>query len=494
MTKAHQPRQAAIYARVSDDLSGRDKAVSINEQLAACEKLLRENGDRLVATYIDDARYRSEISGQMVQPSAKRPDRPAWKQMLAAAGKDWDVLYAWRVDRICRGNETAGMFERVLDERRFEVVLATQTFDRDTFGLLAGGVSGYELRNIQARMMMGREGRVKSGLYVGRAPYGYKAVRDDLGRNIGAELTPQGRVFLAELARLFVAGETLESMARLLGPNPATGRAWTAPTVRLWLVMPFYRGQLAYGRSRPAGQVVYNERPARHAIVWDAATIAAIDAELARRQMLGPSRHRQRTHDHLLAGVLYCANCRLPLVKHTSRKPGSPIYLSYACHRRRAASIAAGCKPNHISETDAMRYLRAEWATWNEATIDAYLDSRAAPAPLANVAALASRDQLEAEAAELEGDLAHASAAGARLIEARLNEVRADIAARTRITATRAAEAVAVSRATLRAAMLHLASLAAAWDSLSRPDQRAALQGYPPIFVRGGRFVSDDGL
>src|SRR5689334_6110983 len=115
--KARKPRRAAIYARVSNDKGGRDKAVSIGEQIADCQKLIAERGDRLIITYIDDEQYRSEISGRKVQPSAKRPDRPDWKRMLVAAGREWDVLYAWRSDRICRGNETAGMFERVLDER-----------------------------------------------------------------------------------------------------------------------------------------------------------------------------------------------------------------------------------------------------------------------------------------------------------------------------------------------------------------------------------------
>lgn len=490
-----KPRRAAIYARVSSERQGRDNAVSIHEQVSQCEKLIRERGDKLVVTYIDDRMYRSEVSGRMVQPSAKRPDRLDWQRMLAAAGRDWDVLYAWRVDRICRGNETAGMFERVLDERRFAVELVTQNFDRDTFGLLAGGVGGFELRTMQARMMMGREGRVKRGLYNGRVPYGYQAVRDKLGRNVGAELTDAGRAFLTELARLFLDGLTLDEIGRRLGPNPRTGRAWTASTVRLWLTMPFYRGALTYGKRRPEGQVVYNEQPVQHAVAWDAATIAALDRELARRDMAGASRHRYRKHDHLLAGVLHCGYCGRPLVKETARKtaPGEPptIYLNYGCNHKRPASVA--CPPNHISERDAIAQLRQEWAAWDAATIDAYLDrAAAAPAvPLSAVAAQATVDQLQAEVAELEADLTRASAASARLIATRLTELRADLAGREQAARAYEAEAATVTRAALRAMMLHLASLASDWDALGREDQRAALQGYPPIFVKHGQFVED---
>lgn len=492
MSQLRQPpksRRACIYARVSDDTSGRDKAVSIGEQIADCQKLLKANGDVLVATYIDDRQYRSEHTGRMVQPSGKRPDRPEWAKMLAAAGKEWQVLYAWRTDRICRGNETAGMFERVLDERRFDVVLVTQQFDRDTFALLAGGVSGYELRSINARMVMGREGRIKSGLHVGRPPQGYRALRNELGKNIGYELTPEGRAFLGELAALFLAGLPLADIGRQLGPNPATGRAYPYSTVRLWLASPFYRGQLSYGRHRPADQIVYNEKPSQHEPAWDAVTIAAIDAELARRALAGRNRARRRVHDHLLAGVLYCGYCGKPLMKIVTDWEGRH-YKNYKCNPRRRGSEA--CPPNHISENVAVRLLRAEWATLNEQTIDAHLEARygrPAEPPLAVVNAQASLDQLEAEAAELEADIERASPAGARRLAADLAELRADIATRQKNNAARVAQAAVLERAALRQAMLECVALNAIWDTLTRDQQREVVRHYPPVYVKHGQFA-----
>lgn len=453
-----KPRRAAIYARVSTERQGRDQAVSIGEQVAQCRALIEQKHDRLTVTYIDDRRYRSEFSGRMVEPSAKRADRPEWARMLAAAGKEWDVLYAWRTDRICRGNETAGMFERILDERRIAVELVTQTFDRDTFGLLSGGVGGYELRNIAARMNMGREGRVRGGRHVGLPPFGYAVVRDERGVSINYTITPEGRAFFDELAALFLSGETYADLGRRLGARYNAGRAWSHSSMRARLASPFYRGQLVYGRRRPEGQVIYQEH-AVHPAAWDAATIAALDAEIARRQQQAKRGPRRRKHTYLFTGVLVCGLCGRMLA-HGGYTHADTLDRRYVCHSTRDKGRPNWHAPNSISETAAA----AQFLNWldglNEADIRDHIKRlrHAQPVTLTFVSVQAQLDQLEAEREGYQRGIERVrgiSEAEAALAD-KLRDVERHIAALQAETAAQQAAQIEIELGALETGMLHL--------------------------------------
>lgn len=483
-----KPRLAAIYARVSSEKQGRDNAVSIGEQLADCQKRLAENGDVLAVTYVDDTRYRSSISGRMVEPSAKRTDRPQWTAMLASAGREWTVLYSWRIDRICRGNEAAGMFERVLDERRIDVVIATQQFDRDTFGLMAGGVSSYELRNIAVRTNMGREGRVKAGKHTGRTPYGYRVVRDDAGRSVTYEVTPDGRRFFDQLAALFLERHSLREIGRRLAPS-RVGKPWVVKSILHFLTSPFYRGRLLYGADRPEGQRIYNEQAA-HAPAWDDATLGAIEAEIARRGNLGRHMPRQSRRVYLFRGVLRCAYCGRPLSTNGGEKGGIYFY-NYVCRRQPGEPHP----PNGISEKKALALLRSALAELTPERVDAYLDALyAVPAYVPPVVAVqAELDQLEAKETDLAAGLERVQGiapAVSALIERELAEVRAAIAAR-RADVARAAVVVAeVSRADLRAAMLDLSANLEHLDAMPRADAARLISRAGALYLQDRRFVT----
>ena len=479
-------RKACIYARVSSEKGGRDNAVSIGEQVADCTARIRANGDRLVATFIDDARYRSQFSNRMVEPSAKRPDRPGWVQMLATAGKDWDVLYSWRTDRICRGNECAGMFERVLDERRFDVVLVTQQFDRDSFGLLAGGVGGYELRNIAVRLNMGREGRVKAGKHTSRTPYGYRAVRDEAGHSTAYEVTPAGRAFFDRLAALFLDRVSLTEIGRRLGPSRA-GKAWNVSSVRHFLLSDFFRGRLVYGRNRPAEHVLTNHAPA-HPAAWDAATLAAIDAEWARRDRLGSQQPRRHAHEFLFRGVLRCWYCGRVMACNLS----AGRYYTYHCLTRRTDSPHAA---NTISERKALAHVRAMLGSLTPAAIDAVLDAHQTPTrrPTSVTAVQAELDQLEAQAADLGAALERVrgiSPTASQLLERELLEVTSAIAARQGDLNAASVQARELDRATLRAAMLELSANLAHLDTMPRADAaRLISRSIPALHAKHGEIV-----
>lgn len=163
-------KRAVIYARVSSERQAGEDKVSIQEQVATCEKLCHECGYTVVSSYVDDKRYR--VSGKMVEPSGTRKDRPQFQAMLkAAANGEFDVIVEWKEDRLARGIGSAGALNDVLDKAGVEVV--NGTFDKRMFGILAIA-AGWESDNIKQRMAMGVTAKLRRGeVWDQHRRYGY---------------------------------------------------------------------------------------------------------------------------------------------------------------------------------------------------------------------------------------------------------------------------------------------------------------------------------
>jgi site-specific DNA recombinase len=167
-------KRAAIYVRVSRAYTEDDERVTIAAQLADCETLCQERGYTIVAQYIDKDKYR--VKGALVNPSGARKDRPAYLKMLKAAQVgEFDVIVAWKEDRLYRGMYAALPLSEVLDERRndLRVELVKESFDRQMLGIKAA-IAKLELDNIRDRMIMGRKVRIERGEPAGGPiRYGY---------------------------------------------------------------------------------------------------------------------------------------------------------------------------------------------------------------------------------------------------------------------------------------------------------------------------------
>jgi DNA invertase Pin-like site-specific DNA recombinase len=126
-------KRAAIYARVSvPRLQDAEEKVSIEAQVRDCEEVCRAKGYQVVARYIDNAPYR--VKGRLVDPSGTRSDRPQYLAMLEAARRgEFDVIVAWKEDRLCRGIYSAVPLGRVLEETKVAVELVKETFDPGMF-------------------------------------------------------------------------------------------------------------------------------------------------------------------------------------------------------------------------------------------------------------------------------------------------------------------------------------------------------------------------
>lgn len=154
-------KRAAIYIRVSSERQAIDK-ISPDAQEADCREYCLAHGFAVVALYRDvGKKYRS--GGKLVEPSGTRSDRPYLRHMLEDArnGK-FDVIVAWREDRLYRGYRPMLDVLDCMDETHIEIELVKETFDKRLAPVKAWAAR-MELDARQDRITMGIAGRLDSG-------------------------------------------------------------------------------------------------------------------------------------------------------------------------------------------------------------------------------------------------------------------------------------------------------------------------------------------
>jgi len=166
-------RKAAIYIRTSSEAQG-EKA-SPAEQEADCRSLANEIGLTVVRIYRDIEKYR--VKKKLVEPSGLRSDRPSLLAMLKDAARgEFDVILAWREDRLYRGLRSMLLVLEAIQQYSITILLAKETFDPQIAPIRAWAAQ-LELESMQERMTMGVIARLKAGkANTGQDRYGY--VRD----------------------------------------------------------------------------------------------------------------------------------------------------------------------------------------------------------------------------------------------------------------------------------------------------------------------------
>lgn len=167
-------KRAAIYARISRAYEKEDDRLTIELQLKDCEDYCQKHGYLVVARFVDKDKYK--VKGKTVTPSGTRKDRPAYVKMLKGArAGEFDVIVAWKEDRLYRGMYGMLPIAEALEERRgaLSVELVTETFDMKLQGIKAA-IAKIELDNIRDRMVWGRAARLERGEVPGsNFRYGY---------------------------------------------------------------------------------------------------------------------------------------------------------------------------------------------------------------------------------------------------------------------------------------------------------------------------------
>lgn len=153
-------KRAAIYSRVSTAEQAEDDKASLNEQERRCREYCHEKGYDVVTSYQDIA-------------SGTTKKRPRFLEMLNdARQKQFDVIIAWKTDRLARGIYPCSALMEAIEESGVTIETVAEQFDRTTFEIRAV-LGRIEVENIVQRTTMGREAKMRAGYHHIKAPYGY---------------------------------------------------------------------------------------------------------------------------------------------------------------------------------------------------------------------------------------------------------------------------------------------------------------------------------
>lgn len=162
--------RAVIYIRTSSETQGEKSSPA--EQETDCLRLAEEKGLQVVRVYRDVEKFR--VGNKLVEPSGSRSDRPGLLAMLKDASKnEFDVILAWREDRLYRGLRSMLTVLETVQDYKIEILLVRENFDPKITPVRAWAAQ-MELDGMKERLGMGVKARLKAGkANTGQDRYGY---------------------------------------------------------------------------------------------------------------------------------------------------------------------------------------------------------------------------------------------------------------------------------------------------------------------------------
>lgn len=282
------PRAAAVYARISSDVTG--EQLGVNRQLEDCRRLAAARGWVVAEEYVDN-----DISAY------RGKERPAYQRMLADLGDGLrDAVVVYNLDRLTRRPIELEEFS-ALCERVGVTQVATVTSDFDLgnddglfmariTAAVAAKESGRKSERIRRKHReLAEQGRPNGGRF---RPFGYAADRVTV-------VESEAEVIRTLVVR-YVAGESLRSLVRWLndeGIATVGGGEWRSPTVRLMLAS----GRIA-GLREHHGQVA---GPGQ----WPPIITPEERRQVLARMEAAAVTGRRTPRRYLLSGLLRCGRC-----------------------------------------------------------------------------------------------------------------------------------------------------------------------------------------
>jgi len=291
--------KALLYARVSHDPTGKGR--SVESQLDECRTWAEQEGWQVISEVRDVDRSASR--------HAKRK-REGWAEVVTAVEKgDIDILVTWEASRAQRDLAAYSDLRQLCERTQTRWAYSGNVYDlgdrSDRFRTgLDALVAEDEAGRTSERICRGVRSAAMDGRPTGRKLYGYRRTYDKAtGQLLGQEPDPQQAAIVREVAKRFLAGESLRSLYRDFNergvPTP-TGKvgAWSDRQVRRLVSNPAYAGQRVH-----QGQVVGEAS-------WDPIHDADAWARL-QTKLSDPARqvNRNRGGTHLLTGVARCGVC-----------------------------------------------------------------------------------------------------------------------------------------------------------------------------------------
>jgi len=236
-----------------------DEGFSIHAQRDYCARKAAELDVQIVAEFIDKGK------------SARTSDRPELQALLKRVADDPDVKYVivHKLDRLARNREDDVQIGIFLAKHGVKLVSPTENIDETPGGKLVHGIMAtiaeWYSGNLSQEARKGMRKKVEIGGTPGKAPLGYKNVRDKRhGKDIGLVVVDEvmGPI-IREAFRLYATGDyTLGTLTDELNHQglrlPETKNLPERPVhiqhVHRILRNPYYRGIVTYNDVQYDGE------------------------------------------------------------------------------------------------------------------------------------------------------------------------------------------------------------------------------------------------
>ena len=421
--------QAVIYARYS---SHNQTEQSIEGQLHDAYAFADREGYQVVGEYIDRA-----LTGT-------KDLRPDFQRMVKDAEKrQFQTVIVWKLDRFARNRYDSAIYKARLRKCGVRVISVMESITDSPEGIILEGMlesmAEYYSANLAENVCRGQNENIKKGWYCGgNIPYGY-TLRDH--RLVADERTAP---IVREIYARYAAGDSQADIIRDLnarGIRTAKGAAFRQSTLdnmipnETYIGRYTYRGQLVPGLAEPIIEAQIFQR-------------AMLRREANRRAPAAGKAHAR----YLLQGKAFCGMCGARMCGESGRSHTGAKHYYYACSNKKnhrtckkknerkgfaewyvceqtvrwildpermndvaAAVVAEYDKEFSTGQTDALeRTVRRL-----EADLNALVDSLITMPASARPRIAARMEQLEAQRADAQADLAKLRIAqGIRLTQA----------------------------------------------------------------------------
>jgi DNA invertase Pin-like site-specific DNA recombinase len=324
-----------------------DESTSLTRQEAEIEKWAKANGHEIIG-WAEDVDF-----SRSIEPF-KAPKLGPWLSDPVKVDQ-WDILLAWRVDRLGAGWKLSKLFAWIMENGKDLACTNMPFMLRDKNGWLTFTMystaaedewQSIQTRNAESYTHLKSVGRWPGGRYA----YWLKPVPEGPGWTL--ELDPEPSRVMEGLIDGFLAGRPIQAMAeeltekgtltptdyirtRALAEDEARGREyrgkmpegkrWHSNTITGLLQNPALVGWSRFGGSvvrNEAGEAVLAAKPLISTTRW-----AEIQSETAKRAADKAPR-RERSAGPLF-GILECARCAGPYHYNRQRRPDGKVYDYY---------------------------------------------------------------------------------------------------------------------------------------------------------------------
>ena len=244
------------------------------------------------------------MGNRLVEPSGSRSDRPGLQAMLNNAARDeFDVILAWREDRLYRGIRAMLTVLETVQDYQIEILLAKENFDTKIAPIRAW-VAQMELEGMKERMEMGVKARLKAGkANTGQDRYGYVRIGEQIHIQEEAKWVHQIFTWYIQKTPLMqIRKRLIAADAPQKGSSIPRHIQWSRSSIQAILksAREYAYGFKTYSRAGQTFQI----------LVAPIIDISTYELFMKMREENKTYPKQRRQNDYLLSGNLKCA-CNL---------------------------------------------------------------------------------------------------------------------------------------------------------------------------------------